>query len=125
MPASYPDQWASCPDDIHNEIANFIESGDQSFSHLGPEPPHPAHGEGPQNFGGDEDGVSDLGAMPVDADRLSIDIIAANALEPQNDTGNGRRLLRWFGDDLLHVRDIGWHAWAVTHWRRAGGEEML
>ncbi len=63
--------------------------------------------------------------MPVDADRLSIDIIAANALEPQNDTGNGRRLLRWFGDDLLHVRDVGWHAWAGTHWRRAGGEEML
>jgi hypothetical protein len=99
MPAS-SDQWASCPDDIHNEIANFIESGDHSSSQLRPEPPHPAQGEGPQNFGDDEDGDSDLGAMPVDADRLSIDIIAANALEPQNDTGNGRRLLRWFGDDL-------------------------
>ena len=41
-----------------------------------------------------------------------------------NDTGNGQRLLKHFGADLLHVRDVGWHAWADTHWRREGGLEI-
>ena len=112
----------------HSDIADMIES-DDDFARANffsaPNAPHPAQREVPQNFGGDEDGDSDLSAMPVDADRLSIDIIAANALEPQNDTGNGRRLLRWFGDDVLHVRDVGWLAWTGTYWLRKRGEEML
>jgi putative DNA primase/helicase len=33
-------------------------------------------------------------------------------------------LLKYFGSDLLHVRDVGWHAWANTHWRREGGLEI-
>jgi putative DNA primase/helicase len=43
---------------------------------------------------------------------------------PQNDTGNGQRLLTYFGSDLLHVRDIGWHAWDGRRWQREGGEEV-
>ncbi|WP_244425324.1 DNA primase family protein [Bradyrhizobium sp. STM 3843] len=46
------------------------------------------------------------------------------AAEPQNDTGNGQRLLHHFGGDLLHIRNVGWHAWAGTHWEREGGNEL-
>jgi putative DNA primase/helicase len=110
---------------IDNEIADLIESGD-SFAVS----PHPAVGGGPQNLGdvdGDQsafDDGADLGRLPDDAGELSIEKIEICALEPQNDTGNGQRLLTWFGDDLLHVREIGWHAWTGTHWDREGGEEI-
>lgn len=43
--------------------------------------------------------------------------------QPLNDTGNARRLLIWFGEELLHVRNVGWHRWAGTHWEYEGGEE--
>lgn len=47
------------------------------------------------------------------------------AAEPQNDTGNGRRLLTWFGQDILHVRDVGEHSWAGSHWELRGGKEAF
>lgn len=43
-------------------------------------------------------------------------VIKACALEPVNDTGNGRRLLHWFGADTLHVTNVGWHIWSTRHW---------
>lgn len=43
--------------------------------------------------------------------------------QPLNDTGNARRLLIWFGAELLHVRNVGWHLWAGTHWEYEGGDE--
>lgn len=41
----------------------------------------------------------------------------------QNDTDNGARLLAHFGDELLHVREIGWHIWEGKFWKREGGDE--
>jgi putative DNA primase/helicase len=114
--------------EIDNEIANLIESGD-SIASL-PAAPHPAAGGGPQNFeGGGDDGFAgddgaDLGAIPDDADKIDGEVIARCAAQPQNDTGNGQRLLNHFGNALLHVREIGWHSWTGTHWRREGGEEI-
>jgi putative DNA primase/helicase len=61
--------------------------------------------------------------QPVDADSLSHDVIIECSREPQNDTGNGKRLLKHFGKNLLHVRSIGWHTWAGTHWEGEGGSE--
>ena len=54
---------------------------------------------------------------------LPPDVVIECSREPENDTGNGRRLLNNFGTDLLHVRSIGWHAWADTHWEAEGGSE--
>lgn len=44
---------------------------------------------------------------------------------PLNDVGNGKRLLYWFGDQILHVREVGWHWWTGTHWSKDGGEEKV
>lgn len=52
-------------------------------------------------------------------------IIEACARFEQNDTGNGKRLLAHFGGDILHVRDVGWHAWTGTHWNLEGGQEQV
>ncbi|WP_205014814.1 hypothetical protein [Rhodoligotrophos appendicifer] len=52
-------------------------------------------------------------------------ILSRCAGEPQNDTGNGQRLISWFGDDLLHVRDVGWHSWIGSHWEVKGGAEDI
>ncbi|HRF08505.1 MAG TPA: phage/plasmid primase, P4 family [Xanthobacteraceae bacterium] len=57
-------------------------------------------------------------------DGVDEELLAALALEPANDTGNGKRLLGHFGDELLHVREIGWHGWQGTHWEAEGGEEI-
>lgn len=42
-----------------------------------------------------------------------------------NDTGNAERLLLHFGDNILHVRNIGWHWWTGTHWELEGGDEHV
>lgn len=66
-----------------------------------------------------------------DGERLSINdsLIAECAHEPQNDTGNGQRLLKQFGRELLNVREMasqredGWHYWTGQRWKRDGGNE--
>ena len=69
------------------------------------------------------DGEGDT--LPPDPDSEGIDreTLGLLALEPANDTGNGKRLLAHFGSDLLHVREIGWHEWKGSHWEAEGGEE--
>lgn len=49
--------------------------------------------------------------------------VEASVAEPLNDTGNGKRLLHHFRDDILNVREIGWHVWAGTHWEKDGAGE--
>jgi len=73
----------------------------------------------------DDEFAGDIGNDPPDADRIPHGVLAACALEPQNDTGNGQRLIRHFGDGLLHVRDVGWHAWDGKRWRKEGGDELV
>jgi putative DNA primase/helicase len=75
--------------------------------------------------GGFDDGQPDEGDTgrdePIAADPA---IVAACALLDQNDTDNAARLLRHFGDELLFVREIGWHGWTGTHWRMEDGEHL-
>lgn len=40
----------------------------------------------------------------------------------RNDIGNAERLRRRFGMKLLHVIDVGWHAWDGARWDMASGE---
>lgn len=42
----------------------------------------------------------------------------------QNDRDNGRRLIRWFGANLLYISGLGWLTWRGTHWQRDEGDLM-
>ena len=64
-------------------------------------------------------------AWGSDDHHISPEIIEASALEPLNDVGNGKRLLHHFGDEILHVRDVGWHVFTGTHWSKEGGDEAV
>lgn len=44
------------------------------------------------------------------------------ALLDQNDRDNGRRLIIWFGANLLYVSGLGWLTWRETHWQRDEAE---
>ncbi|WP_419902350.1 DNA primase family protein [Kiloniella sp.] len=43
---------------------------------------------------------------------------------PRNDYGNSQRLIHYFGDDIMYVPNVGWHAWTGTHWSGDRGEEI-
>lgn len=90
-----------------------------------------------EDFEGGENEGSEGGAPPTSGDggrrepawaiakRLSADSdrLWRSIAQPQNDVGNAQRLLIWFGDEVMYVRDVGWHKWTGTHWEREGGEE--
>ena len=40
----------------------------------------------------------------------------------QSDLGNSRRFYQRFGQDLIYVRDIGWHSWDGRRWDRDRGQ---
>ena len=69
--------------------------------------------------------ANDSGGAPPGDPPAAPDVFEACARFEQNDTGNGKRLLAHFGADILHVRDIGWHSWAGTHWALEGGQEAV
>ncbi len=69
--------------------------------------------------------ANDSGGAPPGDPPAAPDIFETCARFEQNDTGNGKRLLAHFGADILHVRDIGWHSWAGTHWALEGGQEAV
>lgn len=49
--------------------------------------------------------------------RLSPEeILEECAREPETDIGNGRRLLNWHGDKILHITNVGWHAYDGLRW---------
>lgn len=95
--------------------------------------PQPLRKDGEPASRGSGDGGSSSGrgsGEPPDSDKPALDPekLAASAAEPQNDTGNARRLMHWFGDDFLNVdigegqnAAIGLHYWAGSHWEMQGG----
>lgn len=105
--------------------AAMDEADDFERSDLAPEffdAPHPT-GEGGPLAGEGEEKPDD--PLADDADRFSVDDLLRCVAEPLNDTGNGARLLHYYGRNLLHVRDIGWHSFVGTHWLREGGDEIV
>ncbi|GEP11805.1 DNA primase family protein [Methylobacterium gnaphalii] len=67
---------------------------------------------------------SDAPVPPVE-DRGDWETLAKCAGLELNDTDNGRRLLLHFGDELQHVREVGWHTWSGKLWKREGGDEAV
>ena len=43
----------------------------------------------------------------------------------RNDLGNAERFLARHGQDLLHVRDVGWHHWTGVRWSPDGAGEVV
>jgi len=46
------------------------------------------------------------------------------AREPENDTGNGKRLRTLYGRDLMHVPEIGRFAWTGSRWSNRDGDKQ-
>jgi putative DNA primase/helicase len=75
-----------------------------------------------------DDGEVDF-PEPPDSCGIDPELIAACAAEPLNDTGNGQRLLKYFGNRILNVREVsskqdpGWHHWTGTHCCGEGGAD--
>lgn len=42
----------------------------------------------------------------------------------RNDVGNAQRLIARFGNELIHVKDVGWFVWTGTHWNNEDGERQ-
>jgi putative DNA primase/helicase len=90
--------------------------------------------EGGKTSGGGKQG-GDAGGNdfppPIDQDappRLTPEqwkIVERSKDYDENDTDNGKRLLDWSGDQVKHVDQIGWHAWAGSHWDEESGEHAV
>lgn len=125
-------------------IADLVEGVANHFD----ETPHPGDGQGsPEGVGISEKQRADMDAVDRafapddaidddlalaagldprdDAAKVSKAAVALCVNEPPNDTGNGKRLLHHFGDEILHVREVGWHVWTGTRWKLEGGEEAV
>lgn len=85
--------------------------------------------DGGDDSGSEHLGADDLAALDTGGDQhgppIPEALLRECSLLDQNDTDNGQRLLKHFRDDILFVREIGWHAWAGTHWEVEGGGEKV
>jgi putative DNA primase/helicase len=105
-------------DDSAQRIAALVE---EAVSVAAPGDTQPEADIDPFQHDGDA-GPGEDGPPPNDADP---EVIAANAGLDQNDTDNGKRLLRLFGDRFLNVREIGLHAWEGRFWQLEGGDHEV
>lgn len=69
-------------------------------------PPDDGAGDGPRRGRSDDDGPGDL----------------ALSRHSRSDLGNAKRLIARFGEDLMYVDNIGWHAWDGRRWLGEAGE---
>lgn len=60
--------------------------------------------------------ADDPGEVQPDGREIDFDLLKACAAEPQNDLGNSRRLRHRFGKELIHVQNVGFHAWDGRRW---------
>ena len=105
-------------DDPHARIADMVEG---ALEAPGAAAQPTDRDDDPFQHEGDA-GLGEDGPPPNDVDH---DVIAANAGLDQNDTDNGTRLLRLFGDRFLNVREIGLHAWEGRFWQLEGGDHEV
>lgn len=97
------------PDNTDEVREAFNNAEDIHVQDISPAPPDESAGEA----GGD---VEPKGKINKLAKKLST--------LDQNDTGNGKRLLAHFGDDMCYVRFAGWHGWTGALWDPENGNDM-
>ncbi|TIT24418.1 MAG: hypothetical protein E5W70_03685 [Mesorhizobium sp.] len=54
---------------------------------------------------------------PDDRIPTKEELLAECAAEPETDIGNGRRFLTRYGDKVIHVARVGWHAFDEKRWK--------
>ena len=59
----------------------------------------------------------DEGGIPADYD-VDWSKVRRCAEYDQNDRDNARRLIEWFGENLVYISGMGWLTWRGTHWER-------
>jgi len=60
--------------------------------------------------------------QPGGAGRGGDDVTRKCAASALNDVGNGKRLIRRYGDRLIYVEGLGWLAWEGSRWSVEDGE---
>jgi putative DNA primase/helicase len=60
--------------------------------------------------------ADDPGEVSAEGVDIDFDLLKVCAAEPQNDLGNSRRLRHRFGTELIHVQNVGFHAWDGRRW---------
>ncbi len=61
-------------------------------------------------------------ALDPGSAREGDDLDVTLAFKPLNDFGNAERLIYRYGEDLMHVENIGWFGWDGARWDREGGQ---
>jgi putative DNA primase/helicase len=113
--------------DIHDEIADMIEADDAAVSlDAPPAAPHPAEGEPPQPSEADFLPSDGLPPVPPEGEDAFGQTIAACSELDQSDTDNGKRLIAYYGKDILIMQQSGiaggdWLHWCGTHWDMDSG----
>lgn len=87
-------------------------------------PPPPSGGEAPPPAPpDDDDGPPEDGPAKLTAEEWKT--LERCAGLDENDADNGKRLLAWFGDKILHVHEAGWFGWTGTHWDVETGQHAV
>jgi len=118
------------PNEHYRAIGDWTMAEEENLPSPPPDDiPHPADSVFPDyGYGEYVPGDDDAELLPHDLNsdemrHIDPTRIEKAAHEPQNDTGNGQRLLHHFSAELLHVREMGWHRYVRTHWEPSGGRE--
>lgn len=103
-----------------------IEESIKNAREVPPMPHDAAHQdeEEGQNHDPYNDGLDfpDVGVPDIDPyNPETVERIRLCATLDQNDTDNGRRLIEWYGKDLLFVAGRGWHYWTGKIWDAEDG----
>lgn len=64
-------------------------------------------------------------AAPSKLSRAEWKILRECVNLDENDADNGKRLLKWFGGQMLNVQEAGWHLWTGTHWDAEQGGHAI
>ncbi len=83
---------------------------------------------GDDGHAGSRPGVTASNVRHPNFRRLSDDemvTLGLCAAFDENDCDNGQRLLKWFGDKVLHVHETGWLRWTKTHWELETGQHAI
>ena len=86
--------------------------------------PGPPPGRGRPGEEGADDSADLVEFEPLRDGETACDPLKL-AFFDRNDLGNAERLKARFGEDVIHVGNIGWHVWDGRRWQREGGEELV